>query len=138
VSFDVYVQFFADGREAGIAASVVRDAFPGLVEVLDDDYWLLRFGVDTTTDLFLRPPASDPNAVHSLSFHRPAEDARLWQGIWELLATPGAVFHFPGASAPFVRLAASREAMPASLRGAMGEAVVAREVGELTHAAGVP
>lgn len=107
MSFDAYVQFFANGREAGIAPDLVRAAFPGLVEVLDDDYWLLRFGEGATTDLFLRPASSDPHLVHSLSFHKPAGDARLWRGIFALLGNAGAVFHCPGGGPAVVRDASS-------------------------------
>ena len=117
MSFDVYVQFFVAGRESGVPEDSVRAAFPGLVEVLDEDYWLLRFDADTTTDLFLRLQADDPARIHCLSFHRPADDARLWTGIWTLLATPGAAFHFPGATSTLVREADSMRDVPEALGG---------------------
>ena len=119
MSFDAYVQFFANGAEAGIAPDHVRDAFPGLVEVLDDDYWLLRFGDDSATDLFLRPASHDPQLVHSLSFHKPAGDARLWHGIFALLGNDGAVFHCPGGGPAQVRDAESLQ-LSESLRAGFG------------------
>jgi hypothetical protein len=131
VSFDVYVQFFRAGQESCIAEDVVRAAFPGLVEVLDDDYWLLRFGADETTDLFLGLATPDPHAVHSLSFHRPGVDARLWDGIWELLATPGALFHFPGGGPAQVRDAGSVVHVPAGRQEGFGGIGIAPNVATL-------
>jgi hypothetical protein len=133
MSFDVYVQFFADGLETGVAEAAVRAAFPGLVEVLDDDYWLLRFGADDTTDLFLALAAAEPHGVHTLSFHRPGDDVRLWAGIWQLLANPGAVYFYPESRA-LVRDAAAIRHLPAAMVEARGGADVIAHAGALPPA----
>jgi hypothetical protein len=137
VSFDVYVQFFEAGRAIGIAPELVRAAFAGQVEVVDDDYWILRFG-DESTDLFLGPAPADATRLHSLAFHRPVADDRLWRGIFALLDAPGAVFHFPGGGAPRVRRMEAIDAMPAPLRDAMGPGVIVRNAGELANAIANP
>jgi hypothetical protein len=124
MSFEVYVQFFHEGRETIVSEAAVRGAFPGLVEVVDEDYWRLRFGQDDTTDLFLAPAANGAPGVHTLSFHRPGHDARLWSGIWQLLAMPGAVYFHPGSLALVLRDAAAVAHLPAALRDARGEAIV--------------
>ena len=116
MSFDVYVQFFAAGGPAGVALPMIRAAFPVPIEVVDDDYWKLHFGEEQWTDLFLQPLPHDGERMHSLSFHRPVDDARLWDGIFELLGESGAVFHFPGEAPPRVRDAASLEQLPEAFR----------------------
>jgi hypothetical protein len=120
MSFDVYVQFFRGGADAGIEADAIRAAFDGAVEVVDEDYWKLHFGAETT-DLFLGPLAGDAGRVHSVSFHRPVRDARLWDGVWQLLATTGAVVHWPGDDPAYARDAASLGEIPERLRESRGE-----------------
>jgi hypothetical protein len=120
MSFDVYVQFFRAGGDAGIEADAIRTAFDGAVEVVDEDYWKLHFGAETT-DLFLGPLAGDSGRVHSVSIHRPVRDPRLWDGVWQLLATHGAVVHWPGDDPAYARGAASLQEIPMRLREARGE-----------------
>jgi hypothetical protein len=130
MSFDVYVQFFRAGGDAGIDADSIRAVFGDLVEVVDEDYWKLRFGGETT-DLFLGPLPADVARFHSLSFHRPGRDARLWDGIWSLLATPGAIAYWPGEAPVFARDGASAAEVPERLREARGEAEVLADATEL-------
>jgi hypothetical protein len=115
MSFDAYVQFHAAGLATGIPADTVRAVFPVPIETVDDDYWMLHFAADATTDLLFTPPAPGSPLLHSLTFHRPCGDARLWHGLWELLDHPGAIFLFPGCRAPLVRRTEAADAMPAAL-----------------------
>jgi hypothetical protein len=130
MSFDVYVQFYRAGADAGIEAAAIRDAFGHAVEEADEDYWKLHFGAETT-DLFLGPMASDPTRFHSLSFHRPGRDARLWEGIWQLLGTPGAIVYWPGEAPVFAREAASVGEVSARLREARGAPEVVADAAAL-------
>jgi hypothetical protein len=117
MSFDVYVQRFRRGEKEGIALRYVRDAFPGLIKVIDEDYWKLIFSNADSTDLFLQPLQENGEKIHALSFHRPCADGRLWQGIWDLLADEGSVFHYPGCSSALARHITAIDHLPADMGG---------------------
>jgi len=122
MSFDVYVQRFRRGEKEGIALRYIRDAFPGLVKVIDEDYWKLVFSSADSTDLFLQPLEDNADKIHALSFHRPCADARLWQGIWDLLADEGCVFHFPGCNSALARDITAIDHLPVEM-GSLGIAI---------------
>ena len=120
MSFDVYLQAFRAGEPAGIPLPRIRLAFAPYVVEIDEDYWRIEYSQELSCDLFLQALADDANLIHSLSVHRPCEDARLWHALWQLMAQTGTVFHFPGCEAPMTRDPAAASALPASLRDALG------------------
>lgn len=103
--------------------ALIRSTFVDCLTELEEDFWQLRFE-NETTDLFLQPLQSDASLIHSLSIDRPCRNARLAEGIWSLLGSPGTVFYFPDCPSPLVRERSAGEAMPSSLRNALGEPVV--------------
>ena len=123
MSFQLYLQAWREGEAAGIPIALIRSAFAACFTEIEEDFWQLRFGSETT-DLFLQAQPSDPSLIHNLSFDRPSRDLRLWEGIWSLLGVPGTVFYFPDCSAPLVRDSRAEAAIPPSLLKALGEPVI--------------
>lgn len=124
MSFEVYLQVFADGAPAGLALDAIRAAFAGHLVELEPDFWRADYADGQSCDLFLQPPAKGDARVHCLSVHRPCPDPRLWHALYALLQTPGSLLHFPGGVAPLARdPAAAVAGMSASTLESLGTPV---------------
>lgn len=120
MSFEVYLQAFANGEAAGFPLDSVRNAFgPHLAEV-EPDFWQVRFEDGESCDLFLSQLGDNPQLIHNISVHRPCNDRRLWDGLYTLLAQPGSVFYFPGSDTPLARDTNVVMAMPEDMVEALG------------------
>jgi hypothetical protein len=124
MSFQVYLQAFHNGEPAGIALQRIRDAFPAILNKIEDDYWQVNFSADMSSDVFLQFLSGNTELVHSISFDRLHADKRLWQGIYELLHQHGTVFYFPGATAPLIRNQGAYHQLPAELQQSLGIPII--------------
>ena len=124
MSFDLYLQSFRDGEAAGIPIDAIRSAFGSALTELEDDFWQVVYGPADSSDLFLRPLASDPELIHNISIHRPCCDARLFRAIWTLLEFPGTCLYFPGETPPLTRDASMADSMPADMVEALGTPIL--------------
>lgn len=124
MSFELFLQSFAQGEPAGISAQAIRSAFGATLSELEEDYWQVNYTPDQSSDLFLTPLPAHPDRIHTVSIYRPCADARLCESIWRLLEAPGSCLHFPGGGTPLTRDPAMSEAMPAELLAALGTPIV--------------
>jgi hypothetical protein len=124
MSFQVYLQAFSHGEPTGIALQRIRDAFPAILNGLEDDYWQVTFSADAASDVFLQFLSGSAELVHSISFDRLHADKRLWHGMYQLLLEHGAVFYFPGNAAPLIRHQGAYDQLPADLRQSLGTPVI--------------
>ena len=134
VSFQLYLQSFSGGTPAGFTRDVLRRAFVGLLEELEDDYWQADFGAAGRSDLFLSFLDDGSERIHCVSIEHPSADDRLWQAIWTLLGIPGVLFHFPGSTAPLARASGAGAEVPAGLRETLGQPIVIADAREILEA----
>ena len=131
MSFDLYLQAFESGKPAGIAPEIIRATFGQYLVEVEEDFWQVQYEVDQSSDLFLQTLPNDASLIHSISIHRPCRDIRLWEAVWRLLKVPGAIFYFPGCSAPFARDTMTSSAVPSALRKSLGEPVLVHSAQEI-------
>lgn len=124
MSFQLYVQAFANGDPAGFRREILYLAFGRVLIELEEDYWQVDYGERGRCDLFLGFLPSDVSLIHSVSIDHYVADSRLWGAIWTLLAQPGTVFHFPGTDAALARDPAVANALPATLIQALGKPLI--------------
>lgn len=107
MSFQVYLQRFHNDEPAGISLDHIRQAFPGMLTELEEDYWQIIFSPDLSSDLFLQFLSGSDQQVHVISIDRLNQNQNLWHGVFKLLENEGVIFHFPGIEAPLARAAVS-------------------------------
>ncbi len=138
MSFDLYVQAFGGGRPAGIPREALREAFGAELVELEEDYWQLQFGFDASTDLFLQELPGFPDRVHGVSIHRPCQDMRLFQAIWNLLGVTGTILYYPGGAAPLARDTLAGASMPAELLRSLGQPTLVNDAAAISRAVVLP
>ena len=124
MSFQLYVQCFANGSASGFSRDELRQAFSGSLTELEDDYWQIDFGPNGRSDLFLSLLADGSQRIHSISIDHPFNDDRLWYSIWVLLAAPGTIFYFPGSVSALSRDPAAGSALPADMLQVFGQPMI--------------
>ena len=124
MSFDAYLQVFQEHVPAGLSDETVQAPFGKHLVQLEVDYWQVRYESDQSCDIFLQPLAGSFSIIHTVTFHRPCEDVRLWQSIWALLEVLGSILHFPGSSAPLARDVSAALAMPPAMLQSLGTPVL--------------
>jgi hypothetical protein len=136
MSFELFLQAFSGGAPAGIPAAAIRAAFGAALSEREEDFWQLEFGPGQSSDLFLAPLPGTGSDIHTVSVYRPCNDARLYAGLWALLALPGTCLHFPGGPAPLVRGITAATDLPRQLLEALGPPAVLASPDALAQAIG--
>lgn len=52
MSFDLYLQAFQNGKAAGMAPEIIRNAFGKYVIEIEEDFWQVQYGADESSDIF--------------------------------------------------------------------------------------
>lgn len=138
MSFDLYVQAFDGGRPAAIPREALREAFGAELVELEEDYWQLQLDFDASTDLFLQELPGFPDRVHGVSIHRPCQDMRLFQAIWNLLGVAGTILYYPGGAEPLARDSLAGAAMPAELLHSLGPPTLVKDAAGISRAVVLP
>lgn len=131
MSFDLYLQAFQNGKAAGMAPEIIRDAFGKYVIEIEEDFWQVQYGVNESSDIFLQLLPHDVSLVHTISIHRPCGDIRLWESLCLLLELPGTVLYYPGCDAPLARDSQAGINMPDTMRESLGEPVIVSKALEI-------
>jgi hypothetical protein len=118
VSFEVFIQCFADGRPSGVPAAAVRGAFSNLADDSEPDYWHLSY--DDTNSCHVHVTKRN-DLIEALTVHRPCGDSRLWDSIYRVLQLGPWVLYFPAPKPPLVMAdAAHAKQLPPEMREALG------------------
>lgn len=120
MSFDIYLQAFADGEPAGWLLDQIRNAFGPSLSQIAPGHWQAHFDSGESCELFLSQLGERSRLIHNITVHRPCRDRRLWDALYVLLAQPGTVYYFPGAHAPLSRDKKIARTLPADMIDALG------------------
>ena len=134
MSFELYLQVFKNGDEYGFTPQRVRSAFGECLAELEPDFWQVRYSDTESSDLFLSSASDAPSVIHNVSVHRPCNDGRLWEALYNLLEAPGSLFYLPGCSAPLTRDPSVAEALPPGMIDDLGQPQLAKSAADLSRA----
>src|SRR5262249_39591738 len=94
MSFDLFLQWYADGRESGVPETTVAEVFGKFLVPENERTWRLQYDARNSAVVFLsRVPEGK---ISSLCINRPCADARLWEALYRLLSIGDPILFWPG------------------------------------------
>jgi hypothetical protein len=123
VSFEVYLQCFANGEPAGVSRAALADLFAIDRVQRHNDEWEADYG-DCGCDIMVVPLDQDDELIHQITIERPCQDMRLWESVYRTMTLGSVILYFPGDVAPLAVNDTVGGNMPQDLREALGEPVI--------------
>lgn len=134
MSFEIYVQSFQNGDQAGISRQLVRDAFGTHLKELEPNRGQLHYDFTNSCDVDFDADAADPNLLVGFTVHRPCSDQRLWDSLASILRLGDIVLYFPGCRAPLVARSSVAEHLPSDLFSSLGQPEIVASGSEIHQA----
>ena len=133
MSFELFIECFAETRRSGISRDAVRSLFPIDEEESQPDLWRVHYDTENSSLILVTPLETDAGKLQSICVERPCGDIRLWESLLAILRMGSVVIYWP-AGPPAIadeRLAAT---LPQDLIDAIGESITVHSAEELLRA----
>ena len=128
MSFEVFVECFAETKQTGLPRAAVRSLFPVDESASEPDYWRVRYDDTNTCEIGVTPLANNGARLSRMYVDRPSGDMRIWDALFQILNMGFVVLVFPGGPAIVAHQGAA-SVITAELTEAIGQ-VVCVESGE--------
>ncbi|MCE5186918.1 MAG: hypothetical protein LLF76_12410 [Planctomycetaceae bacterium] len=129
MSFDIFVQYFADGQQATVPLDAVLQKFSPYAEEESEDSWKVVYDEQNECSLFLGE-VDDNRNVDGFCINRPCADERLWKSIHDCLAVGNGVLFWPGLEG-LIATADVTEHIPEEMSESLGAVIVVSDYHEI-------
>lgn len=133
MSFEVYVQFYKNGEEAGISSDQIYEVFSPFVTRSKPNHWLVSYDKTNYCEVDLIS-MEDTDLICGLVLSRPCVDERLWDALFSIMRQGNTVLYYPGGDNPFVACSDAIPHLPEDMVDTLGQPVVVKNGSEITKA----
>lgn len=95
MSFDVFVQYFSDGKSEQVHLDSIRDIFAPYIKEESDTVWEVVYNKSNSSVLLLGKMDKE-GRTEGFCINRPCADERLWKSIYDCLSLGNCVIMWPG------------------------------------------
>ena len=130
MSFEVFVQCFADTERTGISRPMVRSLFPVIEAESEPDRWRVRYDDRNYCDVSVSPVPADRDFLNAISVSRPCGDAKFWEALLRVLRMGSVFLCWPG-SPPVVADETVSASLPVEMTASLGPPRIVSSVNDI-------
>lgn len=84
-SVELFVQWFENGKAAGVPVETIREMFNPYLEAVDPENWKIRYDERNECGIWAVPLPLNRSLITLISIAAPCPDARFWNSLFAIL-----------------------------------------------------